>query len=42
LRQLLSLLSYQEANKRAMAKGFLMIGGTTDLKKTMQAGTPAI
>jgi hypothetical protein len=33
LRQLLSLLSYQEANKRAMAKGFLMIGGTTDLKR---------
>lgn len=33
LRQLLSLLSYQEANKRAMTKGFLMIGGATDLKK---------
>ncbi|HUM97078.1 MAG TPA: GH3 auxin-responsive promoter family protein [Chitinophagaceae bacterium] len=33
LRQLFSLLSYQEANKRAMAKGFLMIGGTTDLRK---------
>ena len=33
LRQLLSLLSYQEANKKAMTKGFLMIGGATDLKK---------
>lgn len=33
LRQLFSLLSYQEANKRAMTKGFLMIGGATDLKK---------
>lgn len=33
LRQLLSLLSYEEANKRAMTKGFLMIGGATDLKK---------
>lgn len=33
LRQLLSLLSYQEANKKAITKGFLMIGGATDLKK---------
>jgi len=33
LRQLLSLLSYQEANKKALTKGFLMIGGATDLKK---------
>jgi GH3 auxin-responsive promoter len=33
LRQLLSLLSYEEANKRAMTKGFLMLGGATDLKK---------
>lgn len=33
LRQLLSLLAYQEANKRAITKGFLMIGGATDLKK---------
>ncbi|MBL0268407.1 MAG: GH3 auxin-responsive promoter family protein [Chitinophagaceae bacterium] len=33
LRQLLSLLSYQEANKRAITKGFLMIGGATDLQK---------
>ena len=33
LRQLISLLSYEEANKRAMTKGFLMIGGATDLQK---------
>ena len=33
MRQLLSLLSYEEANKKAMTKGFLMIGGATDLKK---------
>ena len=33
LRQLLSLIKYEEANKRAMTKGFLMIGGATDLKK---------
>lgn len=33
LRQLLSLLNYEEANKKAMTKGFLMIGGATDLKK---------
>ncbi len=33
LRQLLSLLSYEEANKRAMTKGFLMLGGATDLQK---------
>ena len=33
LRQLISLLSYEEANKKAMTKGFLMIGGATDLKK---------
>jgi hypothetical protein len=33
LRQLLSLLSYEDANRKAMAKGFLMLGGTTDLKK---------
>ena len=35
LRQLLSLIRYEEANKRAMTKGFLMIGGATDLKKGM-------
>lgn len=33
VRQLLSLLNYEEANKKAMTKGFLMIGGATDLKK---------
>lgn len=33
LRQLLSLIRYEDANKRAMTKGFLMLGGATDLKK---------
>ncbi len=33
LRQLLSLIKYEDANKRAMTKGFLMLGGATDLKK---------
>ncbi len=33
LKQLFSLLGYEEANKRAMTKGFLMLGGATDLKK---------
>src|SRR5436190_7822949 len=33
LKQLLSLLSYEEANRRAMTKGFLMLGGATDLRK---------
>lgn len=33
LRQLISLIRYEEANKRAMTKGFLMLGGATDLKK---------
>ncbi len=33
LRQLLSIMRYEEANKRAMTKGFLMLGGATDLKK---------
>ena len=33
LRQLFSLMRYEDANKRAIAKGFLMIGGTTDLQK---------
>ncbi|MFM2138264.1 MAG: hypothetical protein RJA57_571, partial [Bacteroidota bacterium] len=31
IRQLISLLGYHEANKKAMTKGFLMIGGATDL-----------
>src|SRR6187549_3634452 len=33
LRQLLGLMRYDEANKWAMTKGFLMLGGATDLKK---------
>ncbi len=33
LRQLVSLIRYEEANKLAMTKGFLMLGGATDLKK---------
>jgi hypothetical protein len=33
LKQLFSLMRYEEANKKAMTKGFLMIGGATDLKK---------
>ncbi|NBV30525.1 MAG: GH3 auxin-responsive promoter, partial [Chitinophagaceae bacterium] len=33
LRQLLSLVRYEEATMRAMTKGFLMLGGATDLKK---------
>ena len=33
LRQLLSLIRYEEANKKAMRKGFLMLGGATDLQR---------
>ncbi len=33
LRQLLSLIRYDEANKKAMTKGFLFLGGATDLQK---------
>ena len=33
LRQILSLIRYDEANKKAMTKGFLFLGGATDLKK---------
>ena len=33
LRQLLSLLSYEQLNRKAMTKGFLMLGGATDLQK---------
>lgn len=33
LRQLLTLLGYEEVNRKAMTKGFLMLGGATDLKK---------
>jgi len=34
IRQLISVFSYQEANKKALRKSFLMIGGTTDLQKS--------
>src|SRR5690349_14411424 len=30
MRQLLSLFNYEEANRRALTKGFLMLGGATD------------
>lgn len=33
IKQLISLIRYEEANKKAMTKGFLMLGGATDLKK---------
>jgi GH3 auxin-responsive promoter len=33
VKQLLTLLSYEEVNRKAMRKGFLMLGGATDLKK---------
>lgn len=33
VRQILSLIRYNEANKKAMTKGFLFLGGATDLKK---------
>jgi hypothetical protein len=33
LRQLLSLLSYEKLPRNAMTKGFLMLGGATDLQK---------
>lgn len=33
LRQLISLVRYEEANMRVMTKGFLILGGATDLKK---------
>ncbi len=33
LRQIIGLVRYEEANKRAMTKGFLFLGGATDLKK---------
>ncbi len=34
LKQLFSLFSYQDANKKALRKSFLMVGGTTDLQKS--------
>jgi hypothetical protein len=33
VKQLFSLLGYEDVNRRAMTKGFLMLGGATDLKK---------
>jgi hypothetical protein len=33
VRQLLHLLANEEANRKAIAKGFLMLGGATDLRK---------
>ena len=33
VRQILSLIRYDEANKKAMTKGFLFLGGATDLQK---------
>lgn len=33
VRQLLSVFNYGEANRKALTKGFLMLGGTTDLQK---------
>src|SRR6478735_1482542 len=33
IRQLLSLFTYEHINRNAMTKGFLMIGGATDLQK---------
>ncbi|GAB3007879.1 GH3 auxin-responsive promoter family protein [Niabella terrae] len=33
IKQLISVFYYQEANKKALTKSFLIIGGTTDLQK---------
>ncbi len=33
IRQLISVFNYQEANKKALTRGFLMLGGATDLQK---------
>ncbi|HYM95627.1 MAG TPA: GH3 auxin-responsive promoter family protein, partial [Chitinophagaceae bacterium] len=33
VRQLISLLGYENLNRKAITKGFLMLGGATDLKK---------
>jgi hypothetical protein len=33
LRQLISIMKYEEASMKAMTKGYLMLGGATDLKK---------
>jgi hypothetical protein len=34
IKQLISVFYYQEANKKALRKSFLMIGGTTDLQRS--------
>lgn len=34
IKQLISVFYYQEANKKALTKSFLMIGGTTDLQRS--------
>ncbi len=33
IRQLISVFGYEEANKKALTRGFLMLGGATDLQK---------
>jgi hypothetical protein len=33
VRQLISVFGYEDANRRALTKGFLMLGGATDLQK---------
>ncbi len=33
IRQLISVFSYEEANKKSLTRGFLMLGGATDLQK---------
>lgn len=33
VRQLISVFKYEEANRKALTRGFLMLGGTTDLQK---------
>ncbi|MFI5132684.1 MAG: GH3 auxin-responsive promoter family protein [Chitinophagales bacterium] len=33
VRQLITLFGYENLNRKAMTRGFLMLGGTTDLKK---------
>ena len=33
LRQLISVFGYEDANRKALTKGFLMLGGATDLQK---------
>src|SRR5688572_25091634 len=33
IRQLISVFGYEDANRKALTKGFLMLGGATDLQK---------